>query len=519
MGKDCIGMTDFGDTARQAHAGFHQGDPGAPGAGDPPGSGAAPRDGTEESVSPAAELVALAARYGRMEPDAARRALREIAEAGAFLPSLACVDVIEELLAEIDAALTRQMNAIIHHPDFQALESAWRGLRFLVDRVPSGQNVAVQLLDVSMDDLRNDFEDATEIVRSGLYFHVYISQYGQYGGEPVGALIGNYAFTPRPADMRLLANVAAVAAMAHAPFIASVDRSFFGVDSWEELPNLSSPKALFEMSGYASWRSFRHSEDARYVGLTLPRFLLRAPYGPDSEEVTTFRFSEECEETSRFCWGNTAFAFASLLATSFAKYRWCVNIVGEEDGRVPALPTYCYESMGQIQQKIPTEVLISEQREYELSEEGFISLTLLKGAKSCAFFSACSCQAPMLEHENEDREYVLSYNVSRQLPYLFLITRLAHYIKVIQREYIGSWKNAQELERELNQWVGQYVTAMESPDPETRGRRPFNHAEVHVRETDRDIGWYTVELKVRPHFKYMGMSFTLSLTGKLDKQS
>ncbi len=445
------------------------------------------------------------------------QALIHLAEASACMEEVALADIAEELLAEIDELLSDQINVLLHDPSFQALESAWRGLRFLVDRIPAQHNIVLQILNVSKDDLRTDFEDAPEIIRSGLYFHVYVSQYGQFGGEPVGALIGNYSFDSRPEDIRLLASIAAVSAMAHAPFIAAVDKGFFGIDSWEELPNLSDLHALFEMSQYAAWRSFRTCPDARYVGLTLPRFLLRAPYGPEAQAVSSFRFTEDVEDPASFCWGNTALAFASRLAESFARYHWCVNIVGQEDGAVSNLPTYYYESMDVIQKKIPTEVLISEQREFELSEEGFIALTLLKGARNCTFFSAVSCQAPLQDHDTPDSVYVLSYTLSRQLPYLFLITRLAHYIKVLQREYIGSWKGAQELERELNRWISQYVTAMASPDLETRCRRPFSAAEIRVRETDHDIGWYTVELKVQPHFKYMGLSFTLALTGKLDK--
>ena len=209
-------------------------------------------------------------------------------------------NIAEELLAEIDELLSDQINVLLHDPSFQALESAWRGLRFLVDRIPAQHNIVLQILNVSKDDLRTDFEDAPEIIRSGLYFHVYVSQYGQFGGEPVGALIGNYSFDSRPEDIRLLASIAAVSAMAHAPFIAAVDKGFFGIDSWEELPNLSDLHALFEMSQYAAWRSFRTCPDARYVGLTLPRFLLRAPYGPEAQAVSSFRFTADVEDPASF---------------------------------------------------------------------------------------------------------------------------------------------------------------------------------------------------------------------------
>ena len=454
-----------------------------------------------------------------LDPCLAKAALFQLVEAWGLVPASRADDIVDELVADTDRVISCQVNEVLHHPLFQELESAWLGLKFLVDRVSRRAPIKVQFLNASKEDLLNDFEDATEIIRTGIYFHVNVSQYGQFGGEPIGAVIGNYQFLNRPSDLRLLARMSALAAMTHAPFISSVDKSFFGISTWEELTTLNSLQALFEMPNYATWNGFRKSEDARYTALTLPRFLLRAPYGPDSQEVATFRFVEDVDQSSKFCWGNAAFAFASRLAESFARYHWCVNIVGEEDGVVRDLPTCTFETMGVLQKKIPLEVLVSEQREFELSEAGFIAMTLLKEADSCAFFSAFSCQAQKPLGRYDDEEYILSYNISRQLPYLFLITRLAHYIKVIQREYIGFWKGAQELQKELNDWVGQYVTTMSAPDLETRARRPFSYARIDVRELDSDVGWYTVELKVRPHFKYMGMNFTLSLTGKIDKSS
>ncbi len=459
------------------------------------------------------------AHHHELAPDLLEHALFQLVEAWGLVPASRGDDIVDELVADTDRVISNQVNEVLHHPLYQELESAWLGLKFLVDRVSLRDPIKVQFLNASKEDLLNDFEDASEIVRTGIYFHVNVSQYGQFGGEPIGAVIGNYQFRNRPGDLRLLSKMSAVAAMTHAPFISSVDKSFFGITSWEELTTLNSLKDLFEMPNYATWNGFRKSEDARYAALTLPRFLLRAPYGPDSQQVATFRFVEDVDEPSKFCWGNAAFAFASRLAESFSRYHWCVNIVGEVDGVVRDLPTYSFETMGGLQKKIPLEVLVSEQREFELSEAGFVAMTLLKEADNCCFFSAFSCQAPKILGRYDDEEYILSYNTSRQLPYLFLITRLAHYIKVIQREYIGFWKGAQELQKELNDWVGQYVTTMSAPDLETRAKRPFSYAHIEVRELDSDVGWYTVELKVRPHFKYMGMNFTLSLTGKLDKTS
>ena len=280
-----------------------------------------------------------------------------------------------------------QIDEILHHAEVQKLESAWRGLKLLVDRTDFRENIKLELLNVSKEDLLSDFEDAPEIMKSGLYKHVYTAEYGQFGGEPVGAMIGNYEFTAGPQDMKLLQSVAAVAAMAHAPFISAISPKFLGEDSWLTLPNLKDLKSIFEGPQYAKWRSFRESEDARYVGLTAPRFLLRLPYGPDTVSVREFNYNETVTDShEKYLWGNTAWTFATRLTDSFAKYRWCANIIGPQSGgAVEDLPVHIYKAMGALEQKIPTEVLISERREFELSEEGFISLTMRKGSDN-----ACS---------------------------------------------------------------------------------------------------------------------------------
>ena len=424
--------------------------------------------------------------------------------------------LVDLVLAQLDESLSVQMNEILHHRDFQALERAWRSLHFLVQRTPRRQNIVIQFVNVSKEDLALDFEDAVEVLNSGLYRLVYVNQYGQFGGEPVGAILGNYEFYPQPRDIRLLTQIASVATMAHAPFIAAAGKAFFGIAAWEELPNLSDLHYVYEMPQFAQWRSFREIEDARYVGLTLPRFLLRTPYTPESNCVESFRFVEDVENSEAFCWGNAVFAFATRLVDSFSRFRSCVNIIGTEHGVVEGLTTCTYEAMGIIQEKIPTEVLISEKRELELADAGFVALAMLKGKKSAVFFSANSCQRPLSKRDGTSQR-VVSFNLSHQLPNMFLISRLAHYIKVLQREYIGSWKGAKELERELNKWLAQYITTMTDPDEATRAKHPFSFGEVRVEEVG-EVGWYSVMLQVSPHAKYMGMSFTISLAGKLEKE-
>jgi len=428
--------------------------------------------------------------------------------------------LIDDMIATLDAKLCRQVDAIIHNDSFQKLESSWRSLKFLVERTDFRENNRLEILNVSKDKLLEDFEDAPEVTRSGLYKAVYTAEFGQFGGEPFGSIIANYAFNPGQQDMKLLQSVASVAAMAHTPFIASAGPQFFGVDSFADLPNLKDLQAVFEGPQFTKWNAFRETEDARFVGLTLPHFLLRTPYGENTVPAKTFRYNENVSGgNDDFLWGNAAFAFASRLSDSFAQYRWCANVIGPQGGgTVSDLPIYNYEAMGETQTKIPTEVLISERREFELAEQGFIALTMRKNTDNAAFFSANSCQKPKyFGNDKEGKEAELNYKLGTQLPYIFVVSRLAHYIKVIQRENIGTWKERGDLESELNTWIRQYVADMDNPAAGVRSRRPLRQAEITVNDVEGDPGWYRVGLKVRPHFKYMGASFTLSLVGKLDK--
>jgi len=429
--------------------------------------------------------------------------------------------LVDEMITNLDKKLSAQMDAILHHADFQKLESSWRSLKYLVDKTDFRENIKIEMLNVPKQALLDDFEDAQEIPKSGLYKTVYTREYGQFGGQPYGLMVGNYEFGPGSQDIRLLQNLASVATMAHAPFVAAAGSEFFGLDSFAGLPNLKDLKSIFEGPQYIKWQSFRESEDARYVGLTLPHFLLRLPYGQSTKPAKTFNYNEDVTGGDQsFLWGNAAFAFASRITDSFAKYRWCANIIGPQGGgAVEDMPVYQYEAMGELQTKIPTEVLISERREFELAEEGFIALTMRKGSDNAAFFSANSAQKPKRFADTaEGKAAESNYKLGTQLPYMFVVNRLAHYLKVIQRENIGTWKERVDLERELNNWIRQYVADQENPSPGVRSRRPLRKAEITVSDVAGDPGWYRVDMKVQPHFKYMGASFTLSLVGKMEKE-
>jgi type VI secretion system protein ImpC len=429
--------------------------------------------------------------------------------------------LVDALIAEIDAKLSKQIDEIIHHPTFQKLESAWRSLKFVIDRVDFRENIKVELLNCSKEDLLADFEDAPEVPKSGLYKSVYSAEYGTFGGRPFGAMVANYDFGPGPQDIALLQKCASVATMSHAPFFAAAGPGFFGLKDYLNLPNLKDLKSLFEGPQYTKWQAFRESEDARYVGLTLPRFLLRLPFGANTVPVKAFNYEEDVVgKHDAYCWGNAAFAMATRIADSFAKFRWCPNIIGPQaGGTVENLPLHQYEAMGEIQTKIPTEIVLTERREFELSEEGFIGLTYRKDSDNACFFSANSAQKPKYFGQSEEgRAAELNYRLGTQLPYMMIMCRLSHYLKVLQREQIGSWKERADLERELNEWIGQYVADQDVVSAAIRGRRPLRKAQITVTDVEGNAGWYKVDMKVRPHFKYMGAFFTLSLVGKLDKE-
>ncbi|HAT1682901.1 TPA: type VI secretion system contractile sheath large subunit [Klebsiella oxytoca] len=429
--------------------------------------------------------------------------------------------LVDSMIVALDKKLSEQIDVILHAPEFQGLESFWCSLKLLVDRTNFHENIRLLLLHATKEELLEDFEFAPEITQSGLYKHVYSTGYGQFGGQPVGAVIGDYAMTQSAPDIKLMQYVSAVGAMAHAPFISSVAPTFFGVDSFTELPSIKDLKSVFEGPAYTRWRSLRESEDARYLGLTAPRFLVRLPYDPVENPIKRFGYKEDISNShEHYLWGNTAYLMGTALTDSFAKYRWCPNIIGPQSGgAITDLPVHVYEAMGQLQAKIPTEVLITDRREYEMAEEGFITLTMRKDSDNAAFFSANSVQKPkVFPNTREGKEAETNYRLGTQLPYMFIINRLAHYVKVLQREQIGSWKERQDLERELNGWIKQYVADQENPPADVRSRRPLRAAQIKVLDVEGEPGWYQVAISVRPHFKYMGANFELSLVGRLDKE-
>lgn len=430
--------------------------------------------------------------------------------------------LIDRLISNIDVRIGSMIDSVLHFDEYQRKESIWRSLGLLVKNTKFNENIEINILNVKKDDLEEDFKDYLDTTQSGLYKKVYSEEYGQFGGAPYAAIISDYEFTSSSKDISLLKNISAIAAVSHCPFIAATSSEMFGLDGFQDLDKIKDVSALFEGPRHAKWRSFRETEDARYVGLTLPRFLLREPYTQNNNPVKEFVYNERVGgDQSKLLWGNTSFLFASRITDSFAKYRWCPNIVGPRGGgSVDDLPLYEYESMGELQYQIPTEILVTDRLEYELSEQGFIALTMRKNSDSAVFFSANSVQKPKFYGTGASGKSTESnYKLGTQLPYLFIVTRLAHYIKVLQRENIGSWKSKADISKELNNWVRQYVSDQDNPPIHVRCRKPLRAASIAIEQPDGDPGWYNIQLDIVPHFKYMGANFTLTLKGKLDKES
>ncbi|MDR0805620.1 MAG: type VI secretion system contractile sheath large subunit [Enterobacteriaceae bacterium] len=429
--------------------------------------------------------------------------------------------LVDRMIAELDKKLSVQLDEILHNQELQKIESSWRGLKLLIDRTDFRENIKINLLYVTKDEMLEDFEFAPEITQSGLYKHVYSAQYGQFGGEPIGAILADYQFLPNAPDIKLLQYTSAVGAMAHTPFISSAAPQFFGIDSYTQLDSIKELSSVFESPTYTKWRSLREAEDSRMLGLLTVRNLARLPYSPMNNPVKSFGYEEDVSHNhENYLWTNAVYAFGTRLTDSFAQYRWCPNIIGPESGgAVEDLPVHVFEAMGELQTKIPTETLITDRREFELAEEGFIALTMRKGSDNAAFFSAQSVQKPLkFPNTDEGKAAETNSKLGTQLPYIMLSTRIAHYLKVIQREKLGSYQEAADVERNLNTWLKQYVSDQENPPVDVRCRRPFRAISLTVSEVPGEPGWVKTRLLLRPHLKSMGSYTELSLVGRLDKE-
>ncbi len=423
---------------------------------------------------------------------------------------------INARIADIDKVLSAQLNAIMHAPEFQKLEGAWRGLHYLVMQSETSTMLKIRVLNISKDELRKDLEKAVEFDQSALFKKVYEEEYGTFGGAPYGALIGDYEFGRHPQDLALLEKVSNVAAAAHAPFFSAAAPGILGLESFTDLPNPRDLAKKFETPDYAKWKSFRESEDSRYVGLSLPHILMRLPYGPDTVPVEAFNFKEDVDGTdhSKYLWGNAAYAMGARLTDAFAKYGWTAAIRGVEGGgRVDGLPTHTFSTDdGEIALKCPTEIAITDRREKELSDLGFIPLVHCKGTDFAAFFGAQSCQKAK-KYDTDAAN--ANARLSTQLQYLLAISRFAHYLKSIMRDKIGSFMTRKDCEDFLNRWISKYVVSTEDAGQEIKARFPLKEARVEVAEVPGKPGVYKAVAFLKPHFQLDELTVSLRLVAEL----
>ncbi len=445
--------------------------------------------------------------------------LAEYALQDTALVSNEAMGTISAIIAAIDKKLTEQVNLIIHHEEFQKLEGAWRGLHYLVNNTETDEMLKIRVMNISKKELGKTLKKfkGTAWDQSPIFKKMYEEEYGQFGGEPYGCIVGDYHFDQSPPDVELLNGMAQVAAAAHAPFIAGAAPTLMQMDSWQELTNPRDLTKIFSTPEYAAWRSLRESEDSRYIGLAMPRFLARLPYGAKTDPVEDFDFEEDTEgsDASRYTWANSAYAMAVNINRSFKAYGWCSRIRGiESGGAVEGLPVHTFPTDdGGVGMKCPTEIAISDRREAELAKNGFMPLIHRKNSDVAAFIGAQSLQKPA---EYDDPDATANAQLSARLPYLFATCRFAHYLKCIVRDKIGSFKERDDMQRWLQKWIMQYVDGDPQNSSETtKAKKPLAAAEVVVEEVEGNPGYYAAKFYLRPHYQLEGLTVSLRLVSKL----
>ncbi|HEX6880962.1 MAG TPA: type VI secretion system contractile sheath large subunit [Terriglobales bacterium] len=424
--------------------------------------------------------------------------------------------MINARIAQIDHLLSIQLNEILHHPEFQKLEGSWRGLKYLMDNSETGVGLKIKVLNVSKKELLKDLQRAAEFDQSALFKKVYEEEFGVFGGAPFGALIGDYSFGKAPEDIELLERVSQVAAAAHAPFLSGADPSFFNIDTFTSLDAPRDLAKVFDTTEFAKWKSFRASDDSRYVGLALPRTLGRLPYGKNTKPVEAFSYEENVDgsDHSKYLWSNAAYSLGARLTQAFSLYGWCASIRGVEGGGlVEGLPVHnFYTDEGDVAMKCPTEAPITDRREKELADLGFIPLVHCKGTDYAAFFSAQSCQkAKIFDNEAANA----NARLSTQLPYILACCRFAHYLKAMMRDKIGSFMSRKDCETWLNNWIMNYVTPDETATPSTKAAKPLRDARIDVDEVPGKPGVYRAVAFLKPHFQLDELSVSLRLVAEL----
>ncbi|RZU29758.1 type VI secretion system contractile sheath large subunit [Edaphobacter modestus] len=423
---------------------------------------------------------------------------------------------IKQRIAEIDQTVSDQLNAIMHSEAFQALEAAWRGLHYLVMNSETGTMLKLRLLSASKKELLADLEKATEFDQSALFKKIYEEEYGTFGGNPFSVLVGDYHFGRSPQDVAMLEQISHVAAAAHAPFLTAANPALFDMDSFTEL---SVPRDLakqFESTELIKWRSFRDSEDSRYVTLTLPRVLLRLPYGPKTVPVDEFDFVEDVDgkDHSKYLWGNSAYALAQRITDAFAKYKWCAAIRGVEGGGlIEGLPAHVFETDdGDLALKCPTEISITDRRENELNNLGFLAICHRKNSDQAAFFGGQTTNKPKVYNTSEANA---NARISSMLPYILASSRFAHYLKVIMRDKIGSFMTKENVQKYLNTWLSDYILLNDNAPQNVKAAYPLREGRVDVFDIPGKPGSYTAVVFLKPHFQLDELTVSIRLVAEL----
>lgn len=427
---------------------------------------------------------------------------------------------IQELIAQLNRMINDQVNEVLHHEKFKQLESTWRGLFDLISGTNFRANVMIDMLDVSKEELQADFENnSVDFTGSALFQKVYVSEYDQYGGKPFGSIVGLYEFEHTPADLGWLKVMGKIANASHAPFISSVSPRFFGCDTIEELAMIKDLEGLMNHPKYSAFNALRESEEAAYIGLSLPSYILRLPWHPITNPCGNFNFVEYTwgDDSQKYLWGNSAVLFAKNMVRSFQSSGWCQYVRGPKGGgMISGLPVHTFNIHGEEEIKVPIEMVIPDFRELEFANSGFIPLIYRKGTGDACFFSAQSLKKPKKFRDPKDSE---NAQLACNLSYTFSITRIAHYVKSIARDNIGAAADAAYMQRILNNWIMDYVTIVTNPDDRTLRRYPFKAAQITVKEKEGRIGWYDCSIAVLPHIQMEGMDVELRLDARLGKKS
>jgi type VI secretion system protein ImpC len=419
-------------------------------------------------------------------------------------------------IAQLDHLISLQLNEVMHAPEFQQLEATWRGLKYLLSQTETSTMLKIRVLNVSKKELLRDLQRAPEFDQSALFKKVYEEEYGVFGGAPFGALLGDYEFSRSGQDIELLEKVSQVAAAAHAPFLTAASAEMLNLESFSTLDSPRDLGKIFESTEYAKWKAFRQTEDSRYVALTVPRMLLREPYGNDTVPVEAFHYEERVDGTehNKYLWGNAAWALGARVTNAFAQYGWCACIRGvESGGLVEGLPVHNFRTdSGDVAMKCPTEVPITDRREKELADLGFAPLVHCKGTPNAAFFSVQSTQKAKVYDKDAA---TANARISAQLPYIFAVSRFAHYLKTMMRDKIGGYMSRSDAQTFLNNWISNYVVSNDDASMTVKAKRPLKEARVDVQEDPRKPGVYRAIAFLRPHFQLDELSVSMRLVAEL----